>query len=79
MVKLAPGKTAQDVIEFYAHPSGPPPFVSIGGMSAISPGLSGWVKFDLATGNYVAFSQVFDKATGKSQFLLGMLTSFTVQ
>lgn len=79
VVKLAPGKTAQDIIAFYAHPSGPPPFVSIGGMSSISPGLSGWVKFDLATGNYVAFSQVLDKTTGKSQFLLGMLTSFTVQ
>jgi hypothetical protein len=79
VVKLAPGKTARDIIAFYAHPSGPPPFVSIGGMSSISPGLSGWVKFNLATGNYVAFSQVFDKATGKSQFLLGMLTPFTVQ
>lgn len=79
VVRLAPGKTAQDVIAFYAHPSDQPPFVSIGGMSSISPGLSGWVKFDLATGNYVAFSQVFDKATGKSQFLLGMITPFTVQ
>lgn len=79
VVKLAPGKTAQDIIAFYAHPSGPPPFISVGGMSSISPGLSGWVKFNLATGNYVAFSRVFDKVTGKSQFLLGMLTSFTVQ
>ena len=79
VVQLAPDKTVQDVMAFYAHPSGLPPFVSIGGMSSISPGLSGWVKFDLAPGNYVAFSQVFDKATGKSQFLLGMITPFTVQ
>lgn len=78
MVKLVPGKTTQDVIAFYAHPSGPPPFVSVGGMSSIGPSLSGWVKLTLATGTYVACSQVFDKATGKSQFLLGMLTSFTV-
>ncbi len=79
VVKLAPGKTAQALIAFYAHPSGPPPFASIGGMSSISPEFSGWMKFNLTTGTYVAFSQVFDKATGKPQFLLGMLTSFTVQ
>ena len=79
IVKLAPGKTAQDVSAFYIHPSGPPPFVDIGGMAAISPGLSGWAKLNLAAGNYVALSQVLDKATGKPDFTLGMITSFTVQ
>ena len=79
VVKLAPGKTAQDVKAFLAHPSGQPPYVDIGGMCSISPGLSGWVKFNLTAGNYVALSHVFDKATGKPQFLLGMITSFTVQ
>jgi hypothetical protein len=79
IVKLAPGKTAQDVSAFYTHPSGPPPFVNIGGMAAISSGFSGWVKLDFAAGNYVALSQVLDKATGKPDFLLGMIASFTVQ
>ncbi|HLX58262.1 MAG TPA: hypothetical protein VKR83_14680 [Ktedonobacteraceae bacterium] len=79
VVKLAPGKTAQDVSVFLLHPSGPPPFINIGGMAAISPGLSGWVKFNLTAGTYVALSQVLDKATGKPDFTLGMLTSFTVQ
>ena len=79
MLKLAPGKTAQEVQAFLTHPSGPPPCVAIDGMAAISPGLSGWVNFELATGNYLAFSQVFDKTTGESQFLVGMLTPFTVQ
>lgn len=79
LVKLAPGKTARDVSAFYIHPSGPPPFANIGGMSSISPGLSGWVKLDVVAGNYVALSVVFDRATGKPQFLLGMITSFTVQ
>jgi hypothetical protein len=79
IVKLAPGKTTQDVSAFYTHPSGPPPFVNIGGIAAISPGFSGWVKLELAAGNYVALSQVLDKATGKPDFLLGMIASFTVQ
>ena len=79
VLKLAPGKTAQDVIAFLTHPSGPPPFVDIGGMASISPGISGWVKFNLTAGTYVALSHVFDKATGKPEFLLGMITTFTVQ
>jgi hypothetical protein len=79
VVKLAPGKTAQNVSAFYTHPSGPPPFVNIGGMASISTGLSGWVKLDLTAGNYVALSQVLDKATGKPDFLLGMITPFSVQ
>lgn len=79
VLKLAPGKTAQDVIAFYTHPSGLPPFANVGGMSAISPGLSGWVKLNFVAGTYVALSLVFDKATSKPEFLLGMITSFTVQ
>lgn len=79
VLKLAPGKTAQDAVAFYTQPSGPPPFANLGGMSAISPGRSGWVKLNLAAGNYVALSLVFDRATGKAQYLLGMITSFSVQ
>ena len=79
VVKLAPGKTAKDVITFYTHPVGPPPFLNLGGMSSISPGVSGWVKLQMVAGNYVVFSQVLDKATGKPQFLLGMISTFTVQ
>ena len=79
MLNLAPGKTAQDVKAFLTHPSGPPPFVDIDGMAAISPGFSGWVKLNLAAGNSVALSQVLDKVTGKPDFLLGMISSFTVE
>lgn len=79
VVKLATGKTEKDVIAFYTHPVGPPPFHYRGGMGSISPGVSGWVKLQLVAGNYVVLSQVLDKATGKPQFLLGMITTFTVQ
>jgi hypothetical protein len=78
LLRLAPGKTEQDVIAFYTAPSGPPPFVNLGGMAAISPGITGWVKVPLEAGNYVALSLVIDRATGKPDFLLGMITAFSV-
>lgn len=78
LVQLAPGKTEQDVIAFYTAPAGPPPFVNLGGMASISPNITGWVKVNLVAGNYVALSLVIDKATGKPDYQLGMITSFTV-
>lgn len=47
-------------------------------MASISPGLTGWVNVNLVAGNYVALSLVIDKATGKADYQLGMITSFTV-
>ena len=79
MLKLAPGKTAQDVKAFLTHPSDPLPFVDIDGIAVISPGFSGWVKLNVAAGNSVARSQVLAKVTGKPDFLLGMISSFTVE
>lgn len=79
LVKLAPGKTEQDVVTFYTAPAGLPPFVNLGGMASLSPGSTGWVKVNLVAGNYAALSLVIDKATSKPDFLLGMITTFTVQ
>lgn len=77
--KLAPGKTEKDVLLFLKNHVGSPPFQYIGGMTAIGPGLSGWVMLNLVSGNYILISNVFDAATGKPQFALGMITPFTVQ
>lgn len=78
VVKLAAGKTSQDVLAFYRAPSGPPPFLNLGGMGSIGPHFIGWVKFNLVAGDYVALSQVLDAATGKPDYELGMVTPFTV-
>ena len=80
MVKLAEGKTLDDLKAlFTAEPSGPPPFAYVGGLGAISPNISGWLTVDLTAGNYVALCFVPDAATGKSHAELGMITAFTVQ
>jgi uncharacterized cupredoxin-like copper-binding protein len=77
LIKLAPGKTMDDVNAFFRQGSGSPPYTDAGGISGIKPGESGTVEFDLQPGNYVALCFVLDD-TGKSHSDLGMVTPFTV-
>jgi hypothetical protein len=79
LLKLMPGKTLKDALAFLRKPAGLPPFGRTGGMGALNPGMSGWVKLNLAPGNYVALCFVPDRATGTPHFALGMITSFSVQ
>jgi len=58
-------------------PSGPPPFDYAGGIAALQPGTSGWMKLNLQPANYVALCFVPDVKTGKPHFMLGMVSSFT--
>jgi hypothetical protein len=79
LLKLLPGKGVQDALAFLQKPAGPPPFADAGGMGALNPGMSGWVKLNLTSGNYVALCFVPDITTGKPHFALGMITTFSVQ
>ena len=78
IVKLAQGKSIRDVAAFFQSPSGPPPFEELGGLAALAPGGSGWIKIDLEPGTYAAFSFLLDQRSGKPQLALGMITQFTV-
>src|SRR6185437_16663883 len=53
LLKLAPGKSLKDATAFFDKPSGPPPFSDAGGMGALAPHNSGWVKVTLQKGDYV--------------------------
>lgn len=77
LVKLAPGKSMQDVLAFFEKPAGPPPFADAGGIGALASGMSGWVKLNLTAGDYVAVCFVPD-STGKPHFAMGMATPFSV-
>ena len=79
LIRLMPGKTMHDALSFLQKPAGPPPFEDAGGMGALNPGMSGWLKLNLTPGNYVALCFVPDPKTGKPHFALGMITSFSVQ
>ncbi len=79
LLKLAPGKTFQDVGRFMQKPSGAPPFQDAGGMGGLAAGKSGIVALDLTPGNYVALCFIPDPKSGKPHFMLGMVASFSVR
>jgi uncharacterized cupredoxin-like copper-binding protein len=81
LMKLAQGKTEQDMIAYLGQqtPAGPPPFSDAGGMGGLGLDKSGWVTLTLEAGNYVALCFVPDMASGKPHFMLGMHQAFTVR
>lgn len=79
IMQLAAEKDISDVMAFLHAPAGEPPYTSIGGFQAITPGQTGWLKLDLAPGNYVAICYVPGSATGELHFAMGMTQAFTVK
>jgi hypothetical protein len=84
IVKVATGKTVQDVITWVhttppaAPPSRPPPYTPAGGLEPIAPGAASWVLLDLQPGQYVALCYVLDPATSKPHVDLGMIAPFMI-
>ena len=81
IVKLHSGVTFeqfQKLLSSPSPPSGTPPFDDAGGIAALQPGTSGWIKLNLQSGTYVALCFVPDVKTGKPHFMLGMVSPFTV-
>lgn len=80
LTKLHDGKNAADLKNWLSstNPNGPPPADFAGGMGALAPGSSGWLKTSLQPGNYAVLCFVPDAKTGKPHFMLGMVSQFTV-
>jgi len=78
-IKLAEGKSIADVQAFQKAPHGVPPFKSIGGFQALTPGQTGWLNLDLEPGDYVALCYVPDPASGHAHLELGMIMPFSVK
>jgi hypothetical protein len=76
--KLAPDKTADDVIAFFHRPQGQPPFTNAGGMQGLPRGEAGWAHLDLAPGTYIAICYIPDPASGTRHMDLGMVKTLTV-
>lgn len=79
VMQLAADKTVRDALAFLHAPAGTAPFTNIGGFQALTPGQTGWLKLDLAPGNYVAICYIPGSATGQLHFDMGMVQPFTVQ
>jgi hypothetical protein len=79
LLRLADGKTIEDVTAYLAAPDGPPPFTPVGGMNGLDKGLSGFMETDLQPGNYAAICNIpSPKAEGHPHFTLGMIKPFSV-
>ncbi len=79
LVKLAPGKTAKDLIAWLSAPQGPPPGDPLGGASLESPGQSTYFSADLTPGNYLLICFVPDAKDGKPHFMHGMMQTITLK
>jgi hypothetical protein len=88
ILKLADGKTIQDIKAFLHQKKGPPPldtakdgpapYTYAGGIQPLEPGASSWMELNLAPGHYVALCFV-PEVTGVSHLDEGMIKAFTVQ
>jgi hypothetical protein len=78
LIKLAEGKTMEDVHHWMMHPEGAPPYANVGGMQGIAHGATAYLHLNLEPGNYVALCHIPDPASGKAHMELGMVTPFQV-
>jgi len=80
LLRLAEGKTGQDVAAFFeGEASGPPPFSGVGGMQALMPGASQLlVMEDAEPGEYLMICQIPDPADGVPHAAKGMTLPATV-
>lgn len=78
LVKLAPGKTVQDMLAWIAKPNGPPPGTAIGGTTPSPTGQPTWFDADLSAGTYAMICFV-PASDGKPHFQHGMVLSQVVQ
>jgi hypothetical protein len=79
LVKLAPGKTPADLVQWVEKHDGPPPGEPLGGITDIVPGTASYVDFDLTPGEYGLLCFLPDAKDGKPHFVHGMSRQFTVK
>jgi hypothetical protein len=79
LMRLAPGKTAQDLLAWVQTQNGPPPAVPMGGTSFLSAGESNQVTADFEPGEYALLCFVPDAKDGKPHVAHGMVRQITIR
>lgn len=79
VVRLAPGRTAQEMASWIMKMEGPPPGAPIGGTSLLGQGASNDVTIDFQPGEYAFLCMVPDAADGKPHVMHGMVRQVTVR
>lgn len=78
LIRLAPGKKAEDLLAWFGKPQGPPPGQGLGGVAALAPGAPAYFTADLTPGNYVLICFVPDAKDGKPHYVHGMIQTIQV-
>ena len=79
MVKLAPGRTAADVLAWLQSPRGAPPGVPVGGVTGLAQGMENYITVNLEKGQYALFCFVPDAGDGKPHIAHGMIRTLTIE
>jgi hypothetical protein len=79
LVRLAPGKTPMDVVQWVEKHDGPPPGAPMGGITDVVRGTATYVDLDLEPGEYGLLCFLPDAKDGKPHFVHGMHKQFTVK
>ena len=78
LVRLQPGKTAEDFGAWGMKPEGPAPGAVFGGISGIMPGAHAFAIVDLPAGDYALMCFFPDGKDGKPHFAHGMMKMIKV-
>ena len=78
-VRLAPGKTVDDVLGWLKNPDGPPPGDTFGGTMALQRGQVNLITAEFTAGDYALLCFVPDLGDGKPHVAHGMVRQFTVE
>lgn len=79
LMRLAPGKTPQDLLAWLQTQDGAPPAMPIGGTSFLSSGESNVLTVDFEAGEYALLCFVPDAGDGKPHVAHGMVRQLTVR
>jgi hypothetical protein len=78
-VKLEPGKTAADFLQFMHKPEGAPPGKVVGGTTGLAKGLVNQVTIDFEPGEYALLCFLPDAKDGAPHFVHGMVKQIRVR
>lgn len=79
VIRLNPGKSANEELGWLDKMEGPPPGVPIGGVAGLSKGKPVSVGLVFTPGDYLLICFVPDMKDGKPHFMHGMVQQFTVK
>ena len=80
VIRIAPGKTLEDIDKsIYGPPGTAVPGNALGGIAGLAPGNSAYFEVDLTPGNYALACFVPDSKDGKPHIAHGMVKEFKVE